>query len=130
MRRPATLALLVLAACGGVERCPYASRCEGDVLQLCEGSPPVYSTDDCGGTAAVCARQPGGPASCVPTCDASYPTHCEGDLLVGCDFSSGRGLVTAIDCYGLYDFCDPFQGCLYGGVCVDLGGGDAQCEPY
>ena len=68
--------------------------------------------------------------TCVGTCDASTRPYCAGDLLIGCDFSSGQGLLTAVDCQSAYlGVCDPFYGCDFPGICVDFGGGNAQCQP-
>jgi hypothetical protein len=39
-------------------------------------------------------------------------------------------LLTAVDCQNAYlGVCDAFYGCDFPGICVDFGGGNAQCQP-
>jgi hypothetical protein len=126
---------LAIAACGGGQECTFTAQCQGNVLQTCDvqtrKTGPVISTEDCTQEGATCVEQGPNQASCVGNCDNTFVTHCSGSLLVYCDFTSGTGLVNAIDCYAEYaDYCDPCFGCGYGGICVDNGGGNAQCQPY
>ncbi len=129
---PSCLALLA-AACGG-DHCTFSSRCEGNVLETCFQQtitrPVVRSSTDCSTQNATCVGTPGGTASCVTNCDKTFVTHCETSQLVYCDFSSGQGLVTVIDCYDAFpSYCDPDFGCSCGGICLDNGGGNASCQP-
>ncbi len=134
MGLPAVIGV-ALAGCGGGNECTFTAQCQGNVLQTCDkptrNSQPTISTLDCTTQNATCVEQGQNQASCVGNCDNTFVAHCSGTLLVYCDFSTGTGLVNAIDCYAEYaNYCDPVYGCGYGGICVDYGSGNAQCQPY
>jgi hypothetical protein len=117
--------------CGG-DDCTFTSECDNNVLKTCHkftrDQQPQISTEDCGAENATCVEQGSNQASCVGNCDATFVTHCCGDILVYCNLCGTAGLIESIDCYAEYADCPYGYG--YGGTCVDNGGGNAQCVPY
>ena len=102
--------------------------CDGSVLSWCNTQTGKCTQRDCSSENALCQIVDAGQAQCVPPppppCDQTYVTHCEGDFLLYCDFSSGgaTGQVTSVDCFDLY------AGYYTPGWCYDAGGGNATCE--
>ncbi len=128
----ATLCLgLALSGCGG-DRCTFETRCVGNVLESCTQSSvtvkPSRAQQDCGAD-ATCVTPASGPSSCVAHCDQSFVAHCDNQFAVVCDSSSGQGLVSSVDCSAQFPpYCDDF-GCSCGGICLDDGHGNVQCQP-